>query len=625
MLNLDHAGQVDEMAELAAIAHWRAQPVQHWIVSWQRGEQPTAKQADEAVLLFLEEFGLGEHQCLYALHRDTANYHIHLAINRIHPETERIVQINGGWDIEAAHRAIARIEHAQGWRRQQRGLYLVLETGELERAPIKEPVERQLTTRARDLEHRTGQKSAERVAIERAADVLLHAHDWSELHTLLSQRRMRLERRRGGAILWVGDIPVKASDVARDAGFSALERRLGPFIPPPNPQPLVSLAPETLEPASRERQEYAAERRAHFRRLKEGREGSRTRRRELWDEMLSRQREERRQILGGSWFRRGLERTALRSILAGSHANERAELRDRLRVEVEVQRSRCPPWPRFERWLHDRGRRDLAEAWRFGDKTPARVVGATNDVAPAREFSDFRAATHGRQVVYSRVGEFGLSLSFSDRGREILVHDRSSESVRGALELAARKWRSFQVLGSNEYIRLCAELAIDHGFAITNPEVQVEISRSARPLRFGMLPPQTVDPAAGQTRRAPVRDIAEAYKRHREDVRNDPAHRDIDPSRQDALIAVRLRSTGYDRAQIREVIRREVARSRAHEGRNWDEYARRVVEHSFGLSAARQLREAEHQRARLLDLEGRAPTRELRSPLGRRLDFDRGR
>ncbi len=106
------------MADLADVARRCPQPVQLWIVSWRQGEQPTAAQANRAVGLFLAEMGLSEHQCIYALHRNTDNYHLHLAINRVHPDTERVVTVNGGFDIEIAHRAIARIEHEQGWQRE---------------------------------------------------------------------------------------------------------------------------------------------------------------------------------------------------------------------------------------------------------------------------------------------------------------------------------------------------------------------------------------------------------------------------------------------------------------------------------------------------------------------------
>ena len=60
LLNLDHEGQVQEMIDLAEMAKRSPQPVQHWIMSWREGEQPTAAQADEAVRMFLDEMGLAE-------------------------------------------------------------------------------------------------------------------------------------------------------------------------------------------------------------------------------------------------------------------------------------------------------------------------------------------------------------------------------------------------------------------------------------------------------------------------------------------------------------------------------------------------------------------------------------
>ena len=49
LLNIDHQAQVAEIGELAETARRSAQPIQHWILSWRQGEQPTADQADGAV------------------------------------------------------------------------------------------------------------------------------------------------------------------------------------------------------------------------------------------------------------------------------------------------------------------------------------------------------------------------------------------------------------------------------------------------------------------------------------------------------------------------------------------------------------------------------------------------
>ena len=57
LLNIDHDGQVQEMIDLAEVARRSPQPVQHWILSWREGEQPTRAQADEAVGMFLARDG----------------------------------------------------------------------------------------------------------------------------------------------------------------------------------------------------------------------------------------------------------------------------------------------------------------------------------------------------------------------------------------------------------------------------------------------------------------------------------------------------------------------------------------------------------------------------------------
>ena len=60
LLALDHDSQVQEMIDLAEVARRDAKPVQHWILSWREGEQPTSAQADEAAKMFLDEMGLAE-------------------------------------------------------------------------------------------------------------------------------------------------------------------------------------------------------------------------------------------------------------------------------------------------------------------------------------------------------------------------------------------------------------------------------------------------------------------------------------------------------------------------------------------------------------------------------------
>lgn len=123
------AGQKMEMLALAEESAHSKDPINHYVLSWPQGEQPTPTQIEAAVDLLLDTMGLTGHQALYGLHVDTDNVHLHLMVNRVHPITRKVIEINKGFDLEALHRAVARIEHAQGWRREARGRYRVQADG----------------------------------------------------------------------------------------------------------------------------------------------------------------------------------------------------------------------------------------------------------------------------------------------------------------------------------------------------------------------------------------------------------------------------------------------------------------------------------------------------------------
>ena len=68
-------------------------PVYHFTVSWPEHENPTDELVFEAGRAGMKALGMGEHQYLAAVHRDTDNVHGHFMINRIHPETYKILYL----------------------------------------------------------------------------------------------------------------------------------------------------------------------------------------------------------------------------------------------------------------------------------------------------------------------------------------------------------------------------------------------------------------------------------------------------------------------------------------------------------------------------------------------------
>jgi hypothetical protein len=483
----DYPSQLAEMIAVAE-ASKSPDPILHHVLSWREGERPTPAQADEAVGILLDELGLSEHQCFYALHEDTHNVHLHVVTNRVHPESHRAVKVNRGFDLESAHRAIARIEHVQGWASEQRGRYAVDESGSVARvgrsaeadAPQKQPA-----TKRRDMEVRTGEQSAERRAIDIAGPIIRSAESWRELHAALADVGMRYERKGSGALLHVGDVAVKASSVDRAASLRKLEGRLGAYEPAPEAT-VVAPAPE---PAPMPRvpavwHDYAAGRRAASSAKREA--GGELARRHTQERraLTTEHRSRRREILGGgAWRGRGIAWAAMRSVLAAEAAAARAALLERQRQEREALRRRHPSWPSFEDWLRQRARPDLAEAWRYKAVGVLLVVGVV-DAGPAVpvDIRSYRPVVYAGMVEYCRAGT--TEVAFADRGDHIAVYLDERSAIRAALQLAAARWGG-QVYadGDEDYIQTVLELAAELGVRIANPALQDRYARECERVR----------------------------------------------------------------------------------------------------------------------------------------------
>jgi hypothetical protein len=610
-LNIDHEGQVREMVDLAETAKRSPQPVQHWILSWREGEQPTAAQADEAVTMLLHELGLAEHQAIYGLHRDTDNWHLHVAVNRVHPDTEKLVTVNNGFDHEVAHRAIARIEQRQGWEREQRALYEASPDGAMARARPRGAADRQPSARAREFEERTAERSAERVATEDAAPVIRRARTWRELHETLAVKGIRFEKKGSGALLWVCDQPVKASTAGRDCSMAALQKRLGDFVPGPGVEARKPV-PRPIEPAAPGVRDYIEDRRRYHQQRDADRTQTADRQRGEWQRLAEHHRSERHEMLRGSWRGRRDVLNAARSLLAARQAQEKAALRERQRLERARLRRDKGRFPSYEEWLR-RSSRDLANQWRHRDRRPPSIEGPTFEQPTGRDIRAFSAVVDGWRVHYHLTGTRGAP-AFTDRGKQIDIHDGRREAVLAALQLSAQKWGTFAVTGGERFRQICVELAAEHGFKISNPDLQPAIAVERERIRQERSQGRPEGPAI----RTPD-DMTQAgiYRRHREEIVREQPHRQRqDSSRIDAAVAVRMSVTGHSREQIAAAIKDGARADRPNEKRDWDAYARRAADYALsplGQQLAERLRPQEQ---RLLRLEGREDELDLLRGLG---------
>jgi hypothetical protein len=612
LLNVDHAAQVQEMIDLAEIARRDAKPVQHWILSWREDEQPTAAQADEAVRMFLSEMGLSDHQAIYALHSDTDNWHLHLAVNRVHPETEKVVTVNKGYDLKVAHRAIARIELRHGWQSEGRALYAPGQDGELTLVRSAGPTTRRPSARALSFEERVGACSAERIAAEDVAPVIGRARTWGEVHEGLARIGVRFERKGSGALLWIGDQPVKASAAGRACSMAALQKRLGAFepaLPMSPPEPVKARPVDRASPLLRV---YLDRRENHYRDRAAARSELRDTQRKAWRDLATRHQRERSELFDGSWRGKGIALNAFRSVTAARQAQEKAALREQQQTErsqLVRERGRFPP---YEEWLAT-GDRDAAQEWRHRVRRPATIEGPTFEQPTVRDIRSCSALVDGSRVHYY-LGGGHRRPAFTDRGQRIDVFDsHNRETVLSALQLGAQKWGTVVVAGDERYKRLCVELAAEHGFKIANPDLAPAIAAERERLRRVEALENSPPPAERNPRLLTPEAI---YGRHLAEVVQQNQGWRVDPSRLDGEIAVRLAATGHGRDAMATVIREGARATRPGEFRDWTLYAQRAADFAFSPLAQELHQRLVGQEERLLRLEGRQHEEDLRRRLG---------
>ncbi len=222
----DYELQKKEILSLVQVNTRSPSPVMHYLFSWQENEQPTKEQVEELVDIFVNETGLCNNQIIWGVHQNTKNIHVHLAVNKIDIDTEKITRINNNLDIEIMHKIVAKVEHRQGWQSTPNSRYICDEHGNILRAN-SEKISTPIKQKVCDFEVATGEQSAIRIAKKSALQIIKNAKSWEELHNNLDKLGIKYERKGSGAIIFVGKIPVKASAVDRSFSLKNMEKRLG--------------------------------------------------------------------------------------------------------------------------------------------------------------------------------------------------------------------------------------------------------------------------------------------------------------------------------------------------------------------------------------------------------------
>ena len=458
-------------------------PAFHFILSWRSEESPTNEQVDEAVAIALKELDLSGCQAVWGLQSDTDNLHVHVAVNRISPETFRAIKPAGGWTKKALEKAARKIEVVQGWEVERTGRYLVDELGNVHEKDGAKIIQPEVSQRARDIEAHTGGESFERLVKREIAPILSSALSWSELHRELAKRGYVLEKRGNGAVISSGENFIKLSKVSRESSLSRLEMRLGKYQERDKSIRVVERSKEVSSlPEKSSWEAYRLEREAYVKSKSEAIKKLREKQRTECENLYHRQKGSRNELFSQGWKGRGKELNQLRSIFAFIHRREQLELREHQSEEMlELKSHFLKRFPSFKDWIADQSREDLYQIYRYPGQlllSPEQSgikIPKSQHVIDLRDYSARRGA--GSSVLYCHGGTF--TADFSDMGRRIVLNKRklTEESVAAALQLANQKWGATQITGNAEYKALCISAAVKYGLKLANPDLAAEVER----------------------------------------------------------------------------------------------------------------------------------------------------
>lgn len=196
-----------------------AKPLYHLVLSWREDENPTDEMMQSHIDDTLRDLELLDHQAFIAAHKDTKHRHVHLIINRVHPETTK------AWSRSMDY---ARIETSIRRQMEERGLAYVpgrhndpekfgLKPRHVKRGEYRSAIH---SGKERPLDHwSTGQINERRESLLGYFD---SARSWDQLSRMLAADGIALKRKGQGIVLEGGDGFMKLSELRKDIRLGAL-------------------------------------------------------------------------------------------------------------------------------------------------------------------------------------------------------------------------------------------------------------------------------------------------------------------------------------------------------------------------------------------------------------------
>jgi len=578
-----------EMLALNEVNGHARSTFKHLLISFSVKVFPTRTQAQEASSILLREMGLDKCVSMVGMHYDKDHVHLHVAVVTINPDTFR--SVHAEWSIEAMHRAAAKINYVQGWKPQDNQVYSVIDDGNIKIVVRNRQKGRALPANEVGAFH--SQKTAAEVVAGDVAKILKSASlkTWDDFHKNLAHVGIEYQKKGSGVVFVINqddkNVPVKASVISRATTLSVLVKKFGQFQPS-----LYAPSPRNIEPVDGMGNDVNAAWQK-FKRTKEGLVNfkiaiSQTRKKEF-DKLKNAQALERKELTTIGWVGRGNLFNLEKMKLAAKHAQEQSQFKknflERKNKKIQEVYDKHGSTTRFDEYLkfHDpdlfEQHKDQQRKFKQTNKTYFGAVEVQADPV----FKEPKSIESYAFTVDAVLGKSQSSVikftnqdgrvDFIDEGKRINFIHVDKDSVRAFLQISSQKWKSFELTGSMEFKRMCAEEILKLGIhkKITNSDVQqmiCDIQQLEKFKKSGVAPPKIELPKWNKPIQSDVKVLKtiiqlpitdpenqqhraiNAYLAHADDL----GYRPKNDYLRDMEIAIRLQAVGYSGEEIAKAI-----------------------------------------------------------------------
>ncbi|MFO8834978.1 TraI/MobA(P) family conjugative relaxase [Legionella pneumophila serogroup 1] len=436
----------------------------HMLISFAPGENPSPQ-----VLRAIEDrvalsIGFKEHQRISVVHHDTDNLHIHIAINKIHPQTFNMVEPYRAYKIFAEVASQLEIEL---------GLQI---TNHQTRKNHSENL-------ADDMEHHSGIESLINWIKRNCKEKIEVASSWKEVHSILAEHGLMIHIKANGFVFCnVQGLTVKASSISRTFSKKNLESSLGPFASSHSGVDVTALNVYHYEPLNKKVLGSA---------LYAKYQHEKSHNKDFVSDKLKKLREARTKLIEKAKKRGRIKRAALK-LMNLSKAQKKylyQHINKMLLNEIEnirksYAKARCQLLDSHQNktwvdWLKQKaqgGDQDALVAMRYRNRKNNHdyTISGSDSVFPALNFGQIDSVTKEGTEIYKKDNSV-----IRDNGKEIIISKGGSiPSLKRALDMARKRYGNcICVNGSPLFKKIILQIVIQYQMPVTFADLDLENQR----------------------------------------------------------------------------------------------------------------------------------------------------